>query len=956
MELTIYNKTGEVKKIVSPNSNSEWTEEVGVEHVVSVTFSTWEFFILSVGDYILVDDRKFSVKKEYRPKQSNTQKYTYNISFYGREHDMEDILFCRLNQGDDDLESVFAYDGTPLEFLQKLVDNMNRNTDGVLWRVGEAITADRQNINFNGVYCWDAASEIAKVFETEWWMDGEYLNISKCERGEKVELGYGEGLKSGLSQEENTNAIKWFTRLIPVGSSKNIDPSVYGYSTLQLPSRAKYIDLNTNLGLKEHREEAAFANIFPHRTGTISSIRSEEKTNEETGDFTIYYVSDADLPFNPDDYMISGKEISMTFDSGDLSGRTFECVWHNDEKEFEIINTYPDEDTQIPGGNLIPQVGDTYVLTDIRMPDSYYPVAEEQYKQAVDDFLEEYSKDVSIYTGETDYIYVDANNVPLLLGQRVRLNSTLYFEEGYRDSRITRVVRKLNNLSEATIECTNAVNTSWKSTVDSSINNMQYVIAQEVAQMVRLLKTGDAEAPSEYTAFSSRRALREIAKNALSRLSDDVAYGIITFLQDIVVNGDARVFAGLKIGEDIIDSLIAGSGIIAKDGLIQADRMELRSSLTVLELIFNRLSAIESDYSFSESGTIESIELLEDGTYRLPLRKRWDNDFTALAENDIIYGIVNDLASGSGVYYTSWLRVLHVDTSANAITAILYPDSEVPGGKNYPPEPLMIITRRGNPVNEDRQAYWYLSTREKCICMLDGVTKPILEENNYAIIIGRLKQLSLFDNLPINYRHSYVYCRGIAFQERLQIQYPGIPVLSLVDRGDWSAEVAASDNPYSVSSTSADTVWHYGCRWQCLINGTLDEPRFGSTGWAMKEGNPNFSIDISSANDWRIDLDKMDENGNLVDDLDTLTITGMLYNRDVTEYILDADVEWTRDSGNVTEDNAWAVKHADTGKVLVLRRDDLGANFVQVGSCKFKATVLLRDGKNVYPDEIEVVI
>lgn len=956
MELTIYNKTGEVKKIVSPNSNSEWTEEVGVEHVVSVTFSTWEFFILSVGDYILVDDRKFSVKKEYRPKQSNTQKYTYNISFYGREHDMEDILFCRLNQGDDDLESVFAYDGTPLEFLQKLVDNMNRNTDGVLWRVGEAITADRQNINFNGVYCWDAASEIAKVFETEWWMDGEYLNISKCERGEKVELGYGEGLKSGLSQEENTNAIKWFTRLIPVGSSKNIDPSVYGYSTLQLPSRAKYIDLNTNLGLKEHREEAAFANIFPHRTGTISSIRSEEKTNEETGDFTIYYVSDADLPFNPDDYMISGKEISMTFDSGDLSGRTFECVWHNDEKEFEIINTYPDEDTQIPGGNLIPQVGDTYVLTDIRMPDSYYPVAEEQYKQAVDDFLEEYSKDVSIYTGETDYIYVDANNVPLLLGQRVRLNSTLYFEEGYRDSRITRVVRKLNNLSEATIECTNAVNTSWKSTVDSSINNMQYVIAQEVAQMVRLLKTGDAEAPSEYTAFSSRRALREIAKNALSRLSDDVAYGIITFLQDIVVNGDARVFAGLKIGEDIIDSLIAGSGIIAKDGLIQADRMELRSSLTVLELIFNRLSAIESDYSFSESGTIENVELLEDGTYRLPLRKRWDNDFTALAENDIIYGIVNDLASGSGVYYTSWLRVLHVDTSANAITAVLYPDSEVPGGKNYPPEPLMIITRRGNPVNEDRQAYWYLSTREKCICMLDGVTKPILEENNYAIIIGRLKQLSLFDNLPINYRHSYVYCRGIAFQERLQIQYPGIPVLSLVDRGDWSAEVAASDNPYSVSSTSADTVWHYGCRWQCLINGTLDEPRFGSTGWAMKEGNPNFSIDISSANDWRIDLDKMDENGNLVDDLDTLTITGMLYNRDVTEYILDADVEWTRDSGNVTEDNAWAVKHADTGKVLVLRRDDLGANFVQVGSCKFKATVLLRDGKNVYPDEIEVVI
>ena len=468
---------------------------------------------------------------------------------------------------------------------------------------------------------------------------------------------------------------------------------------------------------------------------------------------------------------------------------------------------------------------------------------------------------------------------------------------------------------------------------------------------IYLIKVGDTTIPTNKNTYSALRILAEIANNN-------------EILKDIFLRKDKidstdyllRLFGGLEVGE-AIDSLIAGKGIIADDkGRIQADRMELRSSLTVLELIFNRLSAMESDYSFSESGTIESVELLEDGTYRLPLRKRWDNDFTALDENDIIYGMVNNLASGTGDYYTSWLRVLHVDTSANVITAVLYPDSEVPGGKNYPPEPLMIITRRGNPVNEDRQAYWYLSTREKCICMLDGVTKPILEEHNYAIIIGRLKQLSLFDNLPINYRHSYVYCRGIAFQERLQIQYPGIPVVSLVDRGDWSSEVAASDNPYSVSSTSADTVWHYGCRWQCLINGTLDEPRFGSTGWAMKEGNPNFSIDISSANDWRIDLDKMDENGNLVDDLDVLTITGMLYNRDVTEHILDADVEWTRDSGNITEDNAWAVKHADTGKVLVLRRDDLGTNFVQVGSCKFKATVLLRDGKNVYPDEIEVVI
>ena len=259
----------------------------------------------------------------------------------------------------------------------------------------------------------------------------------------------------------------------------------------------------------------------------------------------------------------------------------------------------------------------------------------------------------------------------------------------------------------------------------------------------------------------------------------------------------------LKFGE-FIDSMVAGKGAgIFPDGRMQLSRLEVRDSLTVLELIFNRLSAMESDYSFSESGTIESVSQLEDGTYSLKMKKRWDNDFTALAENDVVYGVVNDLASGGGKYYTSWLRVLHVDISANTINAVMYPDSEVPGGKNYPPEPLMILSHRGNPVDEERQSYWYLSSREKCICMLDGVTKPILEENNYAIIIGKLKQLSLFDNLPINYRHSYIYCRGIALQDILRIDYQGTPLRTENNRGKWSASEAVSD-PYKSEKETYD--------------------------------------------------------------------------------------------------------------------------------------------------------
>lgn len=614
MELEIYDRQGTLKKKVSPDSSSRWTEEVGAEFVVTVNFTTWEFFVLSVGDYVEISGKRFSIKKEYRPKKTDTQKYTYNISFYGREHDMQDLLFCRLNQGEDDLESVFAYDGTPMEMLEKLVANMNRNTDGVTWRAGQAVTGDRKTINFNGLFCWDAAGEIAGAWETEWWLDGEYLNIGKCEHGERVTLGYMKGLKTGLTQNENSNSIKWFTRLIPVGSTKNIDPSKYGYTHLQLPSRDKYIDLNTQLGLKEHREEAAFQDIFPHRLGTVSSVRSEEQTNTDGEKYTVYYVKDKDLPFNPDEYMIGGEVIHITFESGDLSGREFECNWHNDTQEFEIINTYPDESTQIPGGNIIPNVGDTYILTNIRMPDEYYPIAEEQYKQAVDSFLTEYSKDISIYSGDTDYIHVDKNSVPLSVGQRVRLEDAQYFEAGYLDTRITRIERKLGNLSEASIDCSSAVSTSWKSSVDSTLNNLEYTLAQEMAQtFIRLLKMGDTESPSDYTAFSSLRSRNEF----ISKRNPDIANELITFLK------------GLLVGKN-------GSGwTVLEDGTTQAvvDRLYVKIKAVFDELEVKKKTYVGGEQVISHAGMkCNRVEEL-DNVYRCYFKEEEDgieieNQFT----------------------------------------------------------------------------------------------------------------------------------------------------------------------------------------------------------------------------------------------------------------------------------------------------------------------------------------
>lgn len=417
----------------------------------------------------------------------------------------------------------------------------------------------------------------------------------------------------------------------------------------------------------------------------------------------------------------------------------------------------------------------------------------------------------------------------------------------------------------------------------------------------------------------------------LSKVNPDTAHSLIKFLGGLDFDKMMR-----SVGA--IDSMTAGKGIVmdAERGLVQADRIEVRNSMTVMELILNRLSAMESDYVYSASGVIDNIEPMPDDTYRLTLRKEWEGDFTALQENDIVYGMANDLAKGGTDYYTSWMRVLHVDMAANTADVTLYPDSEVPGGKNYPPCELMVITHRGNPVDQERQAFWYVSSNEHCICMLDGVTKPILEEANYSVIVGRLKHLSIFDNLPINYKQSYVYCRGIATQDMMQIDYEGTPVRSENNRGKWSM-AEATNRPYESSLSSYDAVYHYGCKWMCLKTGTTQEPKYGCTDWAMIEGNPDFTIDIESSRGWYFDADRLDT---------TFRVVGELYNRDVTEHILDADITWTRDTGNPTEDNAWAMAHAEAGKELHLTTADLGPDYMNQIACSFTATALLRDGQN----------
>lgn len=527
-----------------------------------------------------------------------------------------------------------------------------------------------------------------------------------------------------------------------------------------------------------------------------------------------------------------------------------------------------------------------------------------------------------------------------------------------------RFVRKGNSVPEMTQEIVSLKSYIFKVSLQGMVDNIDVDFPEGGEEeggetggggegYVYLIKLNDTVVPTNRNTFSALRILAEIDKaikvnneglgdKFISKKNDDYAEGIITFLKDIIVKGPIKALSKLTVGESIIDSLIAGKGIIAEDGRIQADRMELRSSLTVLRLIINEIQAMAGDFSFSDCGAIEKVELLDDGTYRLTMEKRTDTDWTTLEENDVLCSIVNSLLIGGTDYYTSWFRPVSKNRNDNTLTVVLYPDSEVPGGKNYPPVEGYNVTRKGNAKVPDageapneRAQSWLISSREGRIMFLQNVFKPILEDYNYALTIGRFPNVKMIEKLPIGSTDVGVMAKIGVFEKIYEADWNGTIIPKKVDRGEWSLETAQGDEPYRfvdyetllenqkvITTLEQHTAYHYGCKWGCLIDKTTEEPKWNSAGWVLLEGDKNYYLDFiapGSAKRGQVNMD--------------ITAWIKYANRDITNVLLTTtgvSIEWLRDTGNIPADNSWKPVYVD-GQKNVIHIDNTDEHGVGLG-------------------------
>ena len=879
---------------------------------VSVTVVTDTIPDIQEGDFIRVGGIKYKINRASEFADKSSVNHTTTYLFEAPEYTLIDkILTNKITQS-----TRVTLTGKLRDWLELLIWNVNKTDDNPLgvdtgWQLGNIPDTEYMTLSFDGIDCRSLLSELASAYGYEYYVHDHTINyVSRIENERNLTFTQGQG--GGLYEVEQSNVDSGdvTTRVYPVGGTKNMAPGE-GDEEGRLMLPEKYLE-NFSETNRAVEKKIVFDDIHPSFTGFV-----ENPTGENYREFIC-----RDIDFNIDELAI-GDDARINFLTGDLMGKSFEFKWDNSNKKITLI--YQEDelapiDPETQSRPLIPSAakhlrgGEEFNFTGIRLGESYKQAAISKLRAKATDWLAFNSQKRVKFTLDVDYRYMRKKG-GLECGDLITVSIP-----SRNISRIIRIVSTEKNLKTGKLSCvvSNYLTEKWEDKIEGQISSMQATINGGGAGSVTVLEKYDERPLTDKNVLSSLRTLLEIAKRALSKEHSDSTDYLL------------KLLAGGEFGE-FVDSMIAGKGAgIFPDGRAQVERLEVRGSLSVLDLIINQIQGMESDYSFTEIGKIESVEDLGENTYRLKIEKRTDFDFMKFQENDVCFSIINTLLTGGSEYYTSWMRILATNAQENSITVVLYPDSEVPGGTNYPPLAGYNVTRRGNSTLPEaggfngRAQSWMISSREGRIMFLSNVYKPILEDYNYALTIGKLPNIKALEKLPVTTEDVGIVAQTVIAEKFYQFDYNGDVVPNKVDRGVWSLETAQSGAPYrfvqhelakpsgsEYTLLEQHTVYHLGCKWGCLSDKTTDEPKWNSPSWGLLEGDSRYSLQLSLSGGEAFVIGGVDEviSGRVF--YGTIDITDDVMADDATE------VEWFRNSGNVPADNLWTPEYVDGNRLAI---------------------------------------
>lgn len=519
---------------------------------LKIVSANWLSF--AKGDKITVGGKEYSIRATTTREVVSEGYYNYEPVFYGVMYDLMKTIYRNCDKYGKSDKSTFDLTYTIKEFVQVLIYNLERDYPGV-WKFDEdnCPETEAKTIQFSGVNCLQALQTLcnSEQFNLEFQItqDKGVRTIHIGKFGKRInppsgadffEWGKGNGLYNLKEQKIDDKAI--ITRLWAEGGTTNIRSNYREYSErLQLPypqrknqyehtlsdgtvvkvgsetigiadDAKRYIEdaeLRDKIGSEE--DVKTYDNIYPTRTGTVTAVVADDICAfiDDTMDFDLNKKDDKGTV-----YLVDGTSAKITFTSGRLAGQQFELEakggYNHETKKFRIIPFTDNRGLTIPSAETQDaykiEVGNTYKITDIYLPESYEQKAEEalwyaamedfktatqakaQYTLTLDRlyFLQELSRDTDTSVFEVgDYVPVKDTRFGIEKQMRIqKVTRNLLLEQDYQitladttavsiqTQTVLTVIEHENIINNNRLRDLNKARRGWRTTED--LRNMVY--------------------------------------------------------------------------------------------------------------------------------------------------------------------------------------------------------------------------------------------------------------------------------------------------------------------------------------------------------------------------------------------------------------------------------------------------------------------------------------------------
>lgn len=638
---------------------------------IRLDFNLSKNIAIVLGDYIVTEYGRFEVTdaKQKPTYNIDNSSYDYKIQFDAEYWKWNNKLF-KFSPKTNRNEATWSLTDKLETHMQVFLANLESHgwTDYIVDVSG--CNSEKINqyvyISYDNVYLVDALNMIAEKFEVEWWVVGKVIYFGRKEHGTAIDFVIGKNVVNMTAESESQN--KKYTKFFAFGSDRNI-PSNYrvddtnvvvngvAQKRLMLPATTPFVTL-PGADKEENQVECIviFDQEYPKMDNSITDVMSKVVTMEKSDDgedgesteqVTVYRFKDTSLSFSKD-YIKSGVQLQVIFQTGKLSGMQFDLafnpdgasekilssdgaeVWNEDSQWFEVVinDTYG---ISLPNETLRPEVGDKYILIgwDAKKMETGLGLitdAENALLQDLQDYIIDLQIDANNYTCSmmADYMYgldKDGNQDSTFTmvgkfeaGQRINLVNSNFFESGSRSSRVIGYEYKLDiPFDDAKIIVgekprANAFQ-SIKASINAKVDSVSYggnvyngAGSTIGGGRVYLITSNDTTVETDSNAYSAKRTKQQFAQKD----RDDKISSLWTF-----TNGYGKkrgIQSHEYYGNETNEDNIFGKGFelinnINGKSRLEIDELFVRIKAYFADLEIRKLSYVGGNYLFSCAGS-----------------------------------------------------------------------------------------------------------------------------------------------------------------------------------------------------------------------------------------------------------------------------------------------------------------------------------------------------------------